>query len=129
MPVRRECGLLLMPIIGPKQQGGLGYDLARSFSWLIAAIFCIGPGSGTVAAQTPPQAKGDPREAIALSPVETEKLLAGMRTYLETIQGIVAAMAENDVARVAAIASGLAPSCCRKCRQRLASSCSWGLHR
>lgn len=56
------------------------------------------------AAQRPPQAHGDPREAVALSPAEAEEMLAGMRTYLETIQGIVAAMAENDIARVPAIA-------------------------
>jgi cytochrome c556 len=58
-----------------------------------------------VVAQTAPQAKGDPREAIALSAPETETLLSGMRTYLETIQGIVAAMAENQTARVPEIAS------------------------
>jgi hypothetical protein len=56
-------------------------------------------------AQQPPQAHGDPREAIALSPPEVENLLAGMRTYLETIQGIVAAMAENETRRVPDIAS------------------------
>jgi hypothetical protein len=55
-------------------------------------------------AQQPPQAQGDPREAVALSPAEAEILLTGMRTYLETIQGIVAAMAENEVARVPDIA-------------------------
>lgn len=32
-------------------------------------------------------------------------MLSGMRTYLETIQGVVAAMAENDIARVPEIAS------------------------
>jgi len=56
-------------------------------------------------AQQPPRAKGDPREAVALAPAEVETLLAGMRTYLETIQGIVAAMAENEVARVPDIAA------------------------
>lgn len=56
-------------------------------------------------AQVAPQAKGDPREAVALSPSETEALLTGMRTYLETIQGIVAAMAENGTARVPEIAA------------------------
>ncbi|WP_210186193.1 hypothetical protein [Hyphomicrobium sp. CS1GBMeth3] len=57
------------------------------------------------AAQRPPQAKGDPREAVALSPAQAEELLSGMRTYLETIQGIVAVMAENDVSRVPEIAA------------------------
>ncbi len=56
-------------------------------------------------AQTAPMAKGDAREAIALSPAETETLLAGMRTYLETIQGIVAAMAENKTTAVGDIAA------------------------
>lgn len=55
-------------------------------------------------AQRPPQAHGDPREVVALNPAETEKMLAGMRMYLETIQGIVAALAENDTSRIPAIA-------------------------
>lgn len=56
-------------------------------------------------AQHPPQARGDPREAVALSAAETEELLRGMRTYLETVQGLVAALAENRIDRVAEIAS------------------------
>jgi hypothetical protein len=56
-------------------------------------------------AQQPPQSQGDPREAVALSPEEVETLLAGMRTYLETIQGIVAAMAENHIDQVPDIAA------------------------
>jgi hypothetical protein len=56
-------------------------------------------------AQQPPVAKGDPREAVALAPGEVETLLSGMRTYLESIQGIVEVMAENKVARVSTIAS------------------------
>ncbi len=51
-----------------------------------------------------PRRQGDPREAVVLSPAEAELLLTGMRTYLETIQGIVEAMAENQVARVSDIA-------------------------
>lgn len=67
---------------------------------LLAASAIMTP----LAAQQPPQSKGDPREAISLSKPEVEKLLAGMRTYLETIQGIVAAIAENDVKQVPEIA-------------------------
>jgi hypothetical protein len=52
-----------------------------------------------------PQAKGDAREAVALAPADAATLLAGMRTYLETIQGIVAVMAENKSARVPEIAA------------------------
>lgn len=61
--------------------------------------------AGPVCAQRPPQAQGDPREAVALSPAEAEELLSGMRTYLETIQGIVSALAENDVSLVPVIAA------------------------
>lgn len=60
--------------------------------------------AGPAPAQHAPQAKGDTREAVVLSPAEIETLLTGMRTYLETIQGIVSAMAENDVGAVARIA-------------------------
>ncbi len=70
---------------------------------LVAAL-AIGVFAAPASSQVAPQAKGDPREAVALSPAETETMLAGMRTYLETIQGIVAAMAENQVARVPEIA-------------------------
>jgi hypothetical protein len=55
-------------------------------------------------AQRPPKMKGDPREAVALDPAEAEALLTGMRTYLETIQGIVTALAENQLAHIANIA-------------------------
>lgn len=61
--------------------------------------------SAAALAQHPPQARGDPREAVALAPAEVENLLAGMRTYLEAIQDIVAAMAENQVSRVPDIAT------------------------
>ncbi len=72
---------------------------------LLAVLIATSLASGGVAfAQPPPQAAGDPREAVSLSPKETEELLAGMRTYLETIQGIVTAIAENDTERVSSIA-------------------------
>ena len=75
---------------------------------LSAAILIAGAASTTTLpalAQRAPQATGDPREAVALNPAEAEEMLAGMRTYLETIQGIVAAMAENQIDRVPQIAS------------------------
>jgi cytochrome c556 len=72
---------------------------------IMAAALAISALACPATAQVAPQAKGDPREAVALSPAETETMLAGMRTYLETIQGIVAAMAENQVARVPEIAA------------------------
>jgi hypothetical protein len=56
-------------------------------------------------AKHPHRARRDSREALALAPAEVETLLAGMRTYLETSQGIVAALAENKAARVPEIAT------------------------
>lgn len=47
----------------------------------------------------------DERQVIVLTPTERDVMLAGMRTYLETIQGITAALAENQPDRVAAIAA------------------------
>jgi hypothetical protein len=77
----------------------------RLHVFILTAVCLVGAAAGfSAAAQQPPQAKGDPREAVALSPAEAEALLTGMRTYLETIQGIVAAMAENQVAGVSDIA-------------------------
>jgi len=73
---------------------------------LSVAIFAL---SSTLAApifaQQAPQARGDSREAVYLSPVEADDMLSGMRHYLETIQGIVAALAENDTIRGADIAA------------------------
>lgn len=82
--------------------------IARLFAAACLAVTCLVAVALRPApseAQHPPRAHGDPREAIALAPAETAELLAGMRTYLETIQGIVTALAENDVKSVAEIAS------------------------
>jgi cytochrome c556 len=42
----------------------------------------------------------DSRETLALSRVEREHMLKGMRIYLESVQGIVEALASNDMKRV-----------------------------
>jgi len=75
-------------------------------STLRGLIFCFAFlfMASSAMTQHAPNPKGDSREAISLATKETATLLAGMRTYLETIQGIVAAIAENDVKRVPAIA-------------------------
>jgi cytochrome c556 len=75
-------------------------DLWSGMILALTIVMAVAPA----VAQRPPQAQGDPREAVALNTVEAEKMLAGMRTYLETIQGIVAALAENDTSRIPAIA-------------------------
>jgi hypothetical protein len=76
------------------------------YSWSAAIVaLSLTVTAVPISAQRSPQTQGDPRKAVALSPPEAETLLIGMRTYLETIQGIVAALAENDIARVPAIAA------------------------
>lgn len=52
----------------------------------------------------------DNRKAITLQPAERDLVLLEMRTMLESVQGIVAGMAEEDLGRVqnAARASGMA---------------------
>lgn len=47
----------------------------------------------------------DERTEIVLDAAERDVMLAGMRTYLESVQGIVAALAENHPDRVAGIAA------------------------
>ena len=66
---------------------------------MIAAIVALFSPLTTapIVAQHAPQANGDTRQVVALTPSEAEIMLTGMRTYLETIQGIVAALAENDI--------------------------------
>lgn len=79
--------------------------LRKPYSAIILSVIAIGALALPAFAQHPPQATGDPREAVALNPAEAEEMLTGMRTYLETIQGIVAAMAENNIDRVPPIAA------------------------
>jgi hypothetical protein len=76
-------------------------------SWSVAAVFAIAVAFvvGSVAAKTPASGKSDPRETLTLNRAETADMLAGMRIYLETVQEIVAALAENKTARVPEIAS------------------------
>ena len=78
----------------------------RVYPFWTAAILVVSLSTtaAPTLAQRAPQSQGDAREAVALNPVEAEKMLTGMRTYLETIQGIVAALAENDTSRVPALA-------------------------
>ena len=72
-----------------------------SVACVLIGIAAIGPAL----AQRAPQPHGDPREAVSLSPEEAATLLSGMRTYLETIQGIVTALAENKISHVPEIAA------------------------
>lgn len=73
--------------------------------WVITAAgvaYLFVKGQTTVAS--------DHREAIVVQPAERDLVLMEMRTMLESVQGIVAGMAEEDLARVqtAARASGMA---------------------
>lgn len=76
-------------------------------SWSVAFVFAIAAlcFAGSVVAKGRSASKGDQRETVSLSRAETAEMLSGMRTYLETVQGIVSALAENKVARVGDLAS------------------------
>ena len=76
------------------------YSCVSAAVW-VGVVLIASPAN----AQHAPLAEGDPREAVTLSKKETAELLVGMRTYLETIQAIVAALAENKSSRVPAIAA------------------------
>lgn len=77
------------------------------FSWSAAAMLPLVAMvlAGSVVAKDRAPGKGDQREAVMLNREEAQELLAGMRTYLETIQDIVSALAENKTARVPEIAA------------------------
>lgn len=71
----------------------------RAICGALAAAALITAGAHSLPAA---QAAGvDDRTTITLDPAEREHLLAGMRTYLMSIQGIVAALAENQTPRIA----------------------------
>lgn len=76
-------------------------------SWSVAVVFGTAATvfAGSVVAKSRSSGKSDQREAVTLSRAEAEEMLSGMRTYLETIQDIVSALAENKVARVPEIAA------------------------
>lgn len=77
-----------------------------ALSILAAALFC---GAALAGAQTqkaekpaaPAPAPADAREVIVLTAPERAHMLQGMRTYLEALQGIVEALAQNKLAGVA----------------------------
>ena len=76
-------------------------------SWSVAVVFAITATffAGSVVAKSRASGKDDQRETVTFSHAEAEEMLSGMRTYLETIQDIVSALAENKVARVPEIAA------------------------
>ncbi len=71
-----------------------------------AIVFTAGLCLDTQIVSAPAVAVGsDQRTEIILDAAERDVMLAGMRTYLESVQGIVAALAENHPDRVASIAA------------------------
>jgi len=75
-------------------------------SWLVISVCAVCVMlTGSLATQRRAQARAAAREAVSFSRAEAEEMLSGMRTYLETIQDIVSALAENKIARVADIAA------------------------
>lgn len=77
-------------------------DLPMKLAIHAAVAAALLAGSTSAWAQSAPLP--DTREAITLTAPERDHLLAGMRTYLESVQGIVSAMAENDLTRVSSSA-------------------------
>lgn len=84
-----------------------GATRLRAALRLLAPVVVAATLAGTPALITPVGAGVDDRTTISLDPAEREHLLTGMRQYLASIQGIVAALAEN---RTPAIADAAKPS-------------------
>ena len=75
----------------------------------VAVATAMTASAGALLSSAPAAAAGiDDRTTITLNAAEREHLLAGMRSYLASIQGIVAALAENKTPDIteAAKASG-----------------------
>jgi len=68
-------------------------------TFLLAACLPLLAACGGAKIEAAPRA--DPRMAVQLSADEDEHLRSGMRAYLESIQGIVGALARNKMADVA----------------------------
>lgn len=81
----------------------------RSQMWVWILPFCLATAglAAAVSAQTPSAA--DARIAIPLSPTDAAALRAEMRGQLINVQGLVAALAENDWNTVAELADTQRP--------------------
>lgn len=73
----------------------------RAFASAVHCLAALAAASVFPAAAAGP----DDRMPIVLDASERDVMLAGMRTYLESVQGIVAALAENHPDQVAGIAA------------------------
>jgi hypothetical protein len=84
--------------------------LRRFRSSIHPAVGLVAAIVGACATIPPADSAGDARAAIRLAPAEREHLRAGMRGYLDSVQGIVDAATEGKMARVASSArkSGMA---------------------
>lgn len=75
--------------------------------WTISAILVLALGYGTYVfgVRGNVEASSDGRTAILVAPAERDVLLSEMRSFLETLQTITEAAAENDMATVSETAS------------------------
>ncbi|HIP22549.1 MAG TPA: hypothetical protein EYG79_02970 [Rhodobacteraceae bacterium] len=69
------------------------------------AIIAVGAYKFIIAGST--EVADDGRTAILLEAGERDFVLGEMRLFLETVQGVVAAVAENDMAKVAALSTAV----------------------
>lgn len=69
---------------------------------MLSAVFTLAAGATVLGAT---DRTADTRETLALTSSERDHMLAGMRTYLQSIQGIVEGLARNRMDRVAASAA------------------------
>lgn len=75
---------------------------ARVLAVLAVLLLDAGPtGIETNAARAAAGPGRDTREALVLTPRESERMLAGMRIYLESVQGIISSLATNQTKEVA----------------------------
>jgi hypothetical protein len=95
-----------MAFLSAKFTTGDGMAMSIRIRTIAAIVALFSPlTTAPIVAQHVPQANGDTRQVVALTPSEAEIMLTGMRTYLETIQGIVAALADNDTMHSSDIAA------------------------
>ncbi len=72
---------------------------------VFAAVIALGAYKFIIAGST--EIADDGRTAILLEAGERDFVLGEMRLFLEAVQGVVAAVAENDMAKVAALSTAV----------------------
>lgn len=79
--------------------------LSLILNMVFIAIIAVGAYKFIIAGST--EIADDGRTAILLEAGERDFVLGEMRLFLETVQGVVAAIAENDIAKVAELSTAV----------------------